>query len=299
MSNTNPLRSGRRARRPFAVIAGASLIALLAACAGPAPAETDGPDAGVGSDPNRTGSTLADIQARGVINIGVGLTTPPFGLKDNSGNPDGFDVDLAKQFAEYLGVEANLFEVSADARIPSLQSGQADLISFTLTITPERAEQVDFAETGIINAFQGVAVQADSEIQSIEELADKVIAVQRGTIGETLANAAFPNATKQLYDTQVATLLAVQQGQADAVIDGAFQLIYRVNEEPSMRMLEGLVDGDSVSTYALAVQKGNSTLLAELNAFMEEFHAEKRGSALYEKWFGTTPPEAAFRGLED
>ena len=291
-------RSASRKRRPAALLASAALVALLAACSGGGEAPEPGVS-GIGSDPGRTGSTLEDIQARGVINIGVGLTTPPFGQKDDSGNPEGFDIDVANEFAEYLGVEANLFEVSADARIPTLQSGQADLISFTLTITPERAEQVDFAEIGEINAFQGVAVGKDSSINSIDDLANATIAVQKGTRGEVLANSAFPNANKQYYDTQVATLLAVQQGQADAIIDGVFQLSYKVNDDPTMRMLPGLVDGDAVSTYALAVQKGNSTLLAEINAFMEQFHENGRGIALYEKWFGTEPPEEAFQGLED
>lgn len=283
--------SSRSKRRPFAIAAGAALIAMLAACAGG--------DAGSGAGSDTSGSTLEDIKARGVINIGVGLTTPPFGMKDNAGNPEGFDIDVALELAEYLGVEANLFEVSADARIPTLQSGQADVISFTLTVTPERQEQVDFAEIGEINAFQGVAVPANSSIQSIDELANVTIAVQKGTRGEVLADSAFPNAAKQYYDTQVATLLAVQQGQADAIIDGVFQLSYKVAGDPSMRMLPGLVDGDEISTYALAVQKGNTTLKEAIDAFMEEFHANGRGKALYEKWFGTAAPAEAFAGLED
>lgn len=295
MSNTTPLR---RARRPIAVLAGAAVLAVLAACAGPAP-EPGASSSGAGSDPNATGSTLADIQARGVINIGVGLTTPPFGQKDSSGNPEGFDIDVANEFAEYLGVEANLFEVSADARIPTLQSGKADLISFTLTVTPERKEQVDFAEIGEINAFQGVAVPKDSPIKSLDDLDGKTIAVQKGTRGEALADLTYPNAIKQYYDSQVATYLAAQQGQADAIIDGVFQLSYKVNEDPSMRMIDGLIDGDELSTYALATQKGNTTLLDELNAFMEEFHEKGRGKELYLKWFGVEAPKQAFEGLED
>jgi ABC-type amino acid transport substrate-binding protein len=299
MQKSVPPRLARARRRPAALLAGAALVAILSGCAGGGDAPDPGAT-GIGSDPGRTGSTLEDIQARGVINIGVGLTTPPFGLKDDNGQPAGFDIDLANDFADYLGVEANLFEVSADARIPTLQSGQADLISFTLTVTPERQEQVDFAETGAINAFQGVAVPEDSDIESIDELENAVIAVQKGTRGEALADATFPNATKQYYDTQVATLLAVQQGQADATIDGVFQLTYKVNEDGSgLRVLDGLVDGDEVSTYALATQKGNSTLLDELNAFMEQWHADGRGVELYEKWFGTEPPAEAFEGLED
>ena len=296
MSNIGFVSAKGRFRRPLAVLAGAAVVAVLAACGGGA-----GGSSGPGGAPKSggEGSTLADIKSRGVINIGVGLTTPPFGMKDNSGKPSGFDIDVANEFAQYLGVKANLFEVSADARIPTLQSGKADMISFTLTVTPERQKQVDFAQPGEINAFQGVAVPKDSKIQSISELADKTIAVQKGTRGETLANTTFPKAKKQYYDTQVATLLAVQQGQADAIIDGVFQLSYKVNADPKMRMLDGLVDGDELSTYALAVQKGNSTLLAEINAFMKQFHEKKRGMELYKKWFKTDPPEQAFSGLED
>jgi ABC-type amino acid transport substrate-binding protein len=283
-------------KRPLAILAGTVLVAALAACSG---GDAGSGDSGAGSDPNATGSTLADIQARGVINIGVGLTTPPFGMKDNSGNPSGFDIDVANELADYLGVKANLFEVSADARIPTLQSGQADVISFTLTVTPERQEQVDFSSIGEINAYQGVAVPEGSAVTSIDELANKTIAVQKGARGATLAETAFPEASLQYYDTQVATYLAAQQGQADAIIDGVFQLSYKVKDDPTMRMLDGLVDGDELSQYALAVQKGNSTLLDEIDAFMKEFHEQKRGLELYEKWFGSAAPADAFSGLED
>lgn len=297
MSNTIFTRLPVRRWRPTAVVAGLAAIVLLAGCSsGGGPAPTDG--SGIGSDPNATGSTWADIQKRGTINIGVGLTTPPFGVTDKNGQPSGYDVDVAQELADFLGVKANIFEVSADARIPTLQSGKADIISFTLTQTPERDQQVDFS-TATMNTYQGVAVLKSSSIQSLDELGDKTLSAQKGALGATVAAKAFPNAPLQQYDTAVATRLAVEQGQADAIVDSISVLSYAIsNGGDTLRIVPGVV-GSEVQHFGLGIQKGNSTLKEKVDEFLAQFHAKGKGKTLYKKWFGSDAPNDVFQGLEN
>lgn len=279
-----------RVRRPFRASVAVAIIAVvtlvLTACS-------------VGSGPSRgsnaTGHTWADIQKRGVINIGVGLTTPPFGMIDKSRKPEGLDIDVAKQLASYLGVKANLFEITADSRIPTLQSGKADVISFTLTITPERAQQVDFGDP-VMNIYQGVVVPKNSPIKSVDELANKTIAVQKGTTGATYAAQEFPHATLQQYDTEVATFEAARQGHADAMVDLVQALNYHLKSDSSMKLLAGQVG--PTQSYSLAVQKGNTSLLKKVNAFLKQFHSKGEGKKLYKERLGVEAPAAAFKGLE-
>lgn len=297
MRRSTSTRSTKR-WRSGALIASVAALALLTGCSvGSAPdgGDSDGANSG---DSSVKGSTWPDVEKRGTINIGVGLTTPPYGSTDKSGKPVGYDVDVAQELADYLGVEAHIFEVSADGRIPAIQSGKADVISFTLTNTPERAEQIDFS-SDTMNTYQAAAVQKESDITEVDQIANKIVAVQKGAISATVTPEAYPGINMQQYDTAVAVRLAVQQGQADAAVDSVSVLQYAITSDPSssLHILPGVI-GEK-QAYGLGLQKGNSTLKEKVDEFLKDFHAKGEGKKLYEKWFSEAPPEDVFAGLED
>ncbi len=95
---------------------------------------------------------------------------PPFGLNNpQTGEVEGFDVDLGTYIAERLGVEPEFREATSDNRIPLLVDGTIDLILSTMTITEERDLEIDFSEPYYV-ANGDVLVPADSEIQSLDDL---------------------------------------------------------------------------------------------------------------------------------
>src|SRR6476619_4697613 len=89
--------------------------------------------------------TLDDIKKAGKIRIAIDLAIPPFGMTDDKMQPTGSDVDLARLLAKDLGVELEIVPTTGPSRIPSLQTGKADLVVSTLSITPERAKVIDFS----------------------------------------------------------------------------------------------------------------------------------------------------------
>ena len=88
--------------------------------------------------------TLDEIKADGTVNIGVFSDKNPFGYVDENGEYQGYDVYFARRLAEDLGVEANFVSTEAANRIEYLQTGKVDIILANFTVTPERAEEVDF-----------------------------------------------------------------------------------------------------------------------------------------------------------
>lgn len=272
----------RRPRRVLltALAAGATVALALSACSG----------SGAAAGQN----ALERIKQRGTINVGSCLQTPPFGMVSKSGTPEGFDVDVAKQLGKYLGVKVNDTDVSADARVPSLQSGKLDVVSCTFTITPERQKQVGFSDP-VMRSGGLMAVKKGSGIDGVEDLAGKTIAVDKGGIGSTLAKQAAPDAKQQQYDSFSAAVLAVQQGQADAMIDTSGPMTYAVSTHDGLEIAGGEI-GD-VASFGLGVRKGEPELTKRINAFLEEFHAKGEGTKLYEKWLGTKPT-FDFDGLE-
>ena len=114
----------------------------------------DDDDGGDGDRPPRPRSssfpadtTMGEIQEAGEINIGVKYDVPPFGLNNpQTGEVEGFDVDLGTYIADRLGVEPSFREATSDNRIPLLVDGTIDLILSTMTITEERDLEIDFSE---------------------------------------------------------------------------------------------------------------------------------------------------------
>ncbi len=90
---------------------------------------------------------MGKIEEAGEITIGVKYDVPPFGLNNpQTGEVEGFDVDLGNYIADRLGVEAEFLEATSDNRIPLLVDGTVDLILSTMTITEERDLEIDFSE---------------------------------------------------------------------------------------------------------------------------------------------------------
>ena len=127
--------------------------------------------------------TLEEITSRGSVRIGVVTGAPPMGMVDESGNPTGYDVDVANLIAGYLGVTAELVPLTPPSRIPALQTGKVDFLVATLAPTGERAKTVMFTQP--YSAFNMVIVSGpDQKFAQLSELEGKRVGVNRGSSQE-------------------------------------------------------------------------------------------------------------------
>ena len=86
--------------------------------------------------------TTAEIKRRGKILIAMDTNNPPWGMLDTAMQPDGYDITVGRMLAAEFGVPMELVPVTSQNRIPFVLTGKADLVMATLTITPQRAEQI-------------------------------------------------------------------------------------------------------------------------------------------------------------
>ena len=116
--------------------------------------------------------------------VAMELTYPPFETKDEKGNPTGVSVDFMKAFGESIGREVRIENTAWDGLIPSLQTGKADMVMSSMTITEERAKTVDFSDA-YANAMLAVLTNKDSGITSVEDLNQPgmKVAVKTGSTG--------------------------------------------------------------------------------------------------------------------
>ncbi len=136
---------------------------------------------------------LADIKAAGVVKVATFDANPPFGSIDAKTHEIvGYDVDFARALASALGVKLELVATNPANRIPLLQSGKADLIVADITITPERAQVVDFSLPYFVTGQQFlVPVKA---ADTLEAYSRARIGAVKGTTGEQALHQRFPHA---------------------------------------------------------------------------------------------------------
>ena len=129
--------------------------------------------------------SLDEIKADGTINIGVFSDKNPFGYVDENGEYQGYDVYFAERIGQDLGVKINYVSTEAANRVEYLETGKVDIILANFTVTPERAEKVDFA-LPYMNVALGVVSPDSRVITDLSELsADDPVIVISGTTAET------------------------------------------------------------------------------------------------------------------
>ncbi|GLS23631.1 amino acid ABC transporter substrate-binding protein [Labrys miyagiensis] len=233
---------------------------------------------------------LDDIRSRGTVRIGVSLGGEPIGFRDAQNNPVGYDVDVATMLAAKLGVPVEFTDVSGDARISMLVSGQLDIVVANTSATLERAKTVDFS-IPYNRAGLRIIVQADSGIKDLKDLTGKSIVVGRGTTGETFIKKAVPDANL-VYVDQFAPdgVLQLQQKRVDAAIEDSSLLDYLATKNPSLVTLPGLYSNDPIG---IAVAKGDPEFVRWLDMFVSDYIQSGAYEANYKKWWGdkANPPK--------
>ena len=222
--------------------------------------------------------TLDQIKESGTINIGVFSDKNPFGYVDENGEYQGYDVYFARRIGEDLGVEINYVSTEAANRVEYLETGKADIILANFTVTPERAEKVDFA-LPYMNVALGVVSPDSRVITDLSELgADDEVIVISGTTAETYLIENNPEIKLQKYDTYANAKNALENGNAVAWANDNTEVIAFALQNPGYTV--GIPSLGSQDTIAPAVSKGNESLLTWLNeeikALGEEnfFHAD-------------------------
>ena len=250
------MKVNKISRRAFLLGLGAvSTAALLSACGGSASSSSaaSGSAAAAGSDVFRT---LDEIKADGTVNIGVFSDKNPFGYVDENGEYQGYDVYFARRLAEDLGVEANFVSTEAANRIEYLQTGKVDIILANFTVTPERAEEVDFA-LPYMNVALGVISPDSNVITSLDNWnADDQMIVISGTTAETYLTKEYPDIPLQKYDSYAT-------GNGVAWANDNTEVIAFAKQNSGYMV--GIPSLGSQDTIAPAVSKGNTTLLDWIN----------------------------------
>lgn len=231
-------------------------------------------------------STLQAVLQRGTLRVGDCLTFAPFGFYDKDGQPDGYDVDLAKELARQMGVKLEVVNTTSANRIPNLQTSKVDVVFCNFTRNLERAKVIEFTSPYVV-ASEALLVKKSSGIQSVKNMTNRTIATVKGSTNGDEVRSLNMQVKIQEYDSSQAAILAVKQGQADAMIEDNNFLAYQAKLDPELTVTnEALVP---LEYNAFGVKAGDQAWLNYLNLFLFNINASKVNAQLYKKWFGVDP----------
>ena len=224
--------------------------------------------------------TLDEIKEDGTINIGVFSDKNPFGYVDENGEYQGYDVYFANRLGEDLGVDVNFVSTEAANRIEYLQTGKVDVILANFTVTPERAEEVDFA-LPYMNVALGVVSPDSNVIETLDDWnPDNQMIVISGTTAETYLVENYPDIPLQKYDSYATAKNALENGNGVAWANDNTEVIAFAKQNEGYTV--GIPSLGSADTIAPAVTKGNDTLLDWINDEIKTLGEEKFFHADYE-----------------
>jgi polar amino acid transport system substrate-binding protein len=235
--------------------------------------------------------SVDDLMAKGKVLIGVNSAAPPFSFVNPSGEVEGYDVEVGKTIAEYLGVTPEFTPYATAARIPALESGKVDMVIGTLTPTPERARVVMFT-IPYVTFTTNVVADAAADIKDLSDLADKTVAVARGTPQETTLVQEAPKSTKiARFDNDAVAIQALASGQADAaVIPSTIYGEFKKGHADTKLELKVLIARQFMS---IAVRKDAFALHQWLNTALSHMKRNGQLDAISTKWTGQPFPKDA------
>jgi glutamate transport system substrate-binding protein len=250
----------------------AALSMSLAACGGDDEPDVAAPVEEDAAEEFPEGSVMAELANAGEVTVGTKFDQPLFGLKGLSGEPEGFDIEVAKIIAAKLGIQpedVNFVETVSANREPFLEQEKVDYVVATYTINEERDKVVDFAGPYFL-AGQDILVKKGNPlgIEGPEDLAGKKVCSVSGSTPASKIAEDYPEAELVLFDAYTKCRDALQNDQVDAVTTDNVILSGYVEAAPDEFELVGEPFTDE--PYGIGVPEGQEEFCEFINETLQE-----------------------------
>lgn len=224
------------------------------------------------------------------LRVGMDLRYPPFETVTLDNDPEGISVDIALAFGEFLGREVEIVNTNFASLIPSLNSGEIDIVIASMSITAERSQTVDFSDPYFFFKIISLVNQSFATANGLTEdsTIEDILAVQStryiGLASQVSSTIPASYGKSVIEATDLSTAVAsVAQGTSDILLMSANPVVDGQKANPNTTMI--VWDPFVSSPIGMAVKKGNTELLERANAFIATFDDEGGlYSVLATKW---------------
>ncbi|MDP8919595.1 MAG: ABC transporter substrate-binding protein [Pseudomonadota bacterium] len=242
-------------------------------------------------------SLLGTVLAMGVtaqaqaqqLTVGANIGNVPWEFQDESGNIVGFEIDVVNEIGARLGREVVIENIPFNGLFSAVQSGRIDMATSSITITPERLQEVSFAQP-YYDSDQSLTVTAESGLGGLSDMSGKVIGVDTGSTGDMWATeheAEYGFAEIRRFEGLAPAMLDLVNGGIDGYISDIPALQYYAQDKPEILVAERIPTGER---YSIMFAK-DAPLAAEVDAVITELKNDGFMAATHEKWFGAAPED--------
>ena len=226
----------------------------------------------------KTDPAIQKIKDAGKLVVGTSTPYEPMEYIDENDDIVGFDIDVAREIATALGVELEIKDMVFDGLLDAVEDGSVDIAIAAITITLERSEQVLFSNA-YLNAGQVIIVnETNKDINSEEDLENKIVGVQDGTTSEKEALKYTNSSLVKSYNNYTGALEAILAGEIDAIVIDYPAGVGLIKDTLG---LEIVGDPFTNELYGIAMKKGKSALKTEIDKVIASISIEELGN----KWF--------------
>ena len=232
----------------------------------------------------------AGAQEKMKLKIGTEGAYPPFNNLTADGKLEGFDIDIAKALCEEMKVKCEFVAKDWDGIIPALQAGKFDAIIASMSITPERAEKVDFTHK-YYNTPPAIVAPKDSDIKGVakEDLAGKTIGVQGSTTHFNYSTKTYTDSTVKAYPTAQEYQLDLANGRLDAANDDII-VVQQFLDSPDgacCKLIGTIKPVPEIHGQGagIAIRKGETDLVNKFNAAIDAIRANGKYKEINDKYF--------------
>ncbi|HMA09217.1 MAG TPA: transporter substrate-binding domain-containing protein [Ramlibacter sp.] len=234
---------------------------------------------------------LDDIMKAKKIRISTDVAIPPAGMMDANMKPTGSDVETAQLLAKDWGLELEFIPTTGATRIPNVNTGKADIIISTLSVTPDRAKVIDFSKPyAVLQSVVGAP--KTTVIKDWADLKGKSVTVTRGTTQDTELSAMAKDRgfTVVRYDDDATMVTAGATGQAEMVATSVALVNAISNKNPQKPWEPKFVIRNF--DLAIGIKQGEPRLLAKLDEWVVTNLKNGKLNAIYKKFYGADLPAA-------
>ncbi|MDY6030964.1 MAG: amino acid ABC transporter substrate-binding protein [Treponemataceae bacterium] len=233
-----------------------------------------------------TDESLVKVQNANLFVLGLDDSFPPYGYRDEDQNIVGYDIDLAKEVCNRLGVELKCQPIDWNSKEQELNTGKIDCIWNGFTINEERLAAMAFTSAYVDNS-QVVVVQENSEYTDLASLAGKNLGLQAGSSAAEAVDGAeeFASSLKSIveFKDNLTALMDLEIGGVDAVVLDVGVAETAIKNGRNFKILEEPVASEK---YGVGFRKNDIALRDAVQKALEEMVADGTMHEIDMKWFG-------------
>jgi L-cystine transport system substrate-binding protein len=227
-------------------------------------------------------SVLAKVEKEGKLLVGTEGTYPPFTFHDKDGNLTGFDVDIAKEVAKRLGVQAEFKETQWDAMFAGLDAKRFDMIANQVGIKPEREEKYLFSNPYITSTAVLITHEENTELKGFEDLKGKKAAQ---SMTSNYADIARENGAEVVgVDGFNQSIELILSKRVDATINENLSFLDFKKAKPEAKV-KIVAESEDASKSGLMFRKDSDTLVEAVNGALADMIADGTYDKISLKWF--------------